>query len=296
MEGFRIEDFLKEYVEDVSAAFPEVAEILRAEYGTGESYDTQREIKYFEDVLRPHMILILQKSDELFTGEEPRLFLRGVDFRTLWAAEGVSESTKDALWKYIRLSLASCVLGGGSAESMMESVVSFIKSFLGNKTGKSAEELDSIFEDEETQGRLEELIEAFMQTKLAKIATELIETFDFTKLGLEELTSTNPADLLEIIKNPEHPIMKRAIRVIQQAVEEKMRVGAITKEEILAEVEGLKERFKLALGKYVEESILGETRRDEDKTDSRVLLSGHPDARRARMLARLQRKVGDRKK
>jgi hypothetical protein len=287
MEGFRVEDFLKEYVDDVCAAFPEFESVLRAEYAG--DLDPEREVKHFESVLRPLLVDILQKNDSIFQGEESRFFLRGVDFRQLWSAEGVSEETKDTLWKYIRLSLASCVLGGSSSESMMETIMSAVKSFLSKKTGKSEDELETIFEEEQTQGALQELIDSFMQTKLAKIATELIETFDFSKLGLEELGSASPTELMEIIKNPEHPLMKRAIRMIQQAVEEKMREGALTKEELLAEVEGLKEKIKLSMGKFMQEAILGETRRDA--TDHRILMSNHPDARRARMLARLQRKV-----
>lgn len=291
MEGFRVQDFLKEYIDDVSAAFPEVAETLQKEYT---EINPEREIKYFDETLRPLMVEVLQKNEAIFSGEVPRMFLRGVNFCDLWRAEGVTDEIKDTLWKYIRLSLASCVLGGSSSESMMDTILGFVKSFLTKQTGKTEEELEAIFEEEQTQTGLQELIDYFMETKLAKIATDMIENFDFSKLGIEELSGASPAELLEIVKNPEHPIMKKAIRTIQQAVEEKMRTGALTKEELIAEVEGIKEKLKHSLGKFMQDALLGESRRDT--TDARILMSNHPDARRARMLARLQRKMNDRKK
>jgi hypothetical protein len=58
-------------------------------------------------------------------------------------------------------------------------------------------------------------------------------------------------------------------------------------------MEMLREKFKHSLGRIFKESVFGEER---EAQRAEVLLSNHPDARRARMLARLQRKVQERQK
>jgi hypothetical protein len=84
------------------------------------------------------------------------------------------------------------------------------------------------------------------------------------------------------------------MKVVGDAIEEKIRKGSLRKEELVHEIEMLREKFKHSLGKVFQETVMGEAPRETQRAE--VLLGSSPDARRARMMARLQRKLQERKR
>jgi hypothetical protein len=125
---------------------------------------------------------------------------------------------------------------------------------------------------------------------------EMMETFKLEQFGLDDLDFTDPAKLLKMLQRPDNPLMQKAMGVVGGFIEEKIRKGSLRKEELIQEMEMLKEKFRHSLGKVFQETMFGgggEAPRETQRTE--VLLSNTPDARRARMLARLQRKVQDKK-
>lgn len=282
--SFDVATFLKDYIEDVKTAFPEYVETIDANYNL-ETLDTAAECKFFEDALRPHFMKILQKDDSLF--ETPVYILRGVNVSTSWAS--LEPDVKETLWKYIRLSIAFSFLGGDSSQQI-QSILGMIKQVWTQQTGREESEVDALLNDERTQSSIQDLLESFSNSKIAKLVTEMIETITPEQLGLENFDFTNITELAEIFKNMEHPIVRRATTVITTFLDEKMRSGFITKEELVAEVEGFKSHITGSLRKLVQEALIGETNGGGPRQDGATLMSNHPDARRARMLARLQRK------
>jgi hypothetical protein len=123
---------------------------------------------------------------------------------------------------------------------------------------------------------------------------EMLETFKIEQFGIEELDFSDPAKILELLKNPDNEVMKKAMSVVGGFIERKIKSGSLKKEDLIAEMEMLREKFKHSLGKIFQEGVFGEAPRETQRAE--VLLSSSPDARRARMLARLQRKVQERKK
>jgi hypothetical protein len=81
--------------------------------------------------------------------------------------------------------------------------------------------------------------------------------------------------------------------VVQGLIEQKMKNGSLKREEFIAEVEMLKEKFKQSLGKVFKTELFGDGG-EGPTNDSATIVSNHPDARRARMLPRMQKKVRDR--
>ena len=119
------------------------------------------------------------------------------------------------------------------------------------------------------------------------------DSLNVEKLGLDEIDFTNVPALIEMVKNPDHPVTKRAMSVVQGMIEQKMRTGSLKKEDMIREIEMLKEKFKHSIGKLFKTEIFGDTNAGAgDVRTAADLTSNHPEARRARMLARLQRKVG----
>jgi hypothetical protein len=79
--------------------------------------------------------------------------------------------------------------------------------------------------------------------------------------------------------------MKRA----QEVLQEKVSTGKIDQRELVREIETLRAKFQSTFGKYMNEMVVG-AQGNTTGTDAKTIMSNSPDARRARMLARLQKK------
>lgn len=277
-----IGSFLKDYIQDVQEAFPEFADTIKANYNL-ETLDCAAESKFFETSLRPHVMKIIQKDNSLF--ENPLEILRGVDLSPMWAS--LDDTTRDSLWKYIRLSLAFSFFGGNS-DQQIQSILGMFKQIWTQHTGRDETEIDGVLNDEKTQSSLQELLEAFSTSKIASLITEMIETITPEQLGVTEINLTDLEGLTGMFRDPNNPIVQRATSVITGFLDRKIQSGAVSKDELVAEIEGFKARLTGSFGRLIKETLVGPQR--EGQQDAQTLMSNHPDARRARMLARLQRK------
>ena len=275
--SFEVSKILKECLDDMRTEFPSVAPVLDANYG--ETIDYPAEVERFKTLVQPHFMAAIKKEDVLFT--EPREFLRGIDFSELY--KDASEKKKEALWNYTRMFLMSSYLGS----DIMETVKGLWSKFTGKD---STDEVDEILKNESTQDGLQDLLETLKETRIFKLGMEVMENLNVEALGLEAIDFTDIPALMEMVKNPEHPVTKKAISSVQKIIEQKMRSGSLKKEDFVREIEMLKEKFKHSIGKLFKTEFFGEPG-DRPTASAADLTSNHPEARRARMLARLQRKV-----
>ena len=81
--------------------------------------------------------------------------------------------------------------------------------------------------------------------------------------------------------------MKKCIGAVQKQLQSKLQRGELTQQQLQGDIEGLKLKVQGLFGNVLNESLLGGRRADVPST---VLMSNSPEARRQRMLARLQRK------
>jgi hypothetical protein len=86
-------------------------------------------------------------------------------------------------------------------------------------------------------------------------------------------------------------IDKKISRKIKTTLEDKVRRGEFTKETIMRDIEAIKVKVQAAFGDMFNDILGGR------KTDIKAaeILGNSPEARRQRMLARLQRKLKERK-
>ena len=114
---------------------------------------------------------------------------------------------------------------------------------------------------------------------------EEIDVSDFeAELETQDLTK-----LMDMIKNPDHPTMKKFVDRIKNTIEEKMKRGELSQQLIQSEIEGLKAKV-ISLFGYAFGDMLGGRRGEHTH---QVMMANTPEARRQRMLARLQRKARD---
>lgn len=274
--SFDIKNIICQCLDEICKDFPEVSDVIHANYP--QDLDYQNVVNSFKDTLQPFFMDIVQKNESMFN--EPRFFLKEVDFSKLMKTE--SRKSQENLWNCLRMFLMCSYIG----LDIMDTIKSLWTKFTG-KTDTS--EIDEILNEGTSKTKIQDLLETLKETRLFKIGMEVIETINLEKLGIDKVDFTNIEEIVEMIKNPEHPVTRKAISCVQGIIEEKMKKGSLRKEDFIAEIETLKEKFKHSLGKIFGERLLGDTGRETHS--AQVMLSGHPDARRARMLARLQRKL-----
>ena len=283
--SFDVQTVLKECLDDLRKEFPSLSETLDREYA---EINFKGEVERFKILLQPMFMQIVKKDDKIF--EEPQLFLRGIDFSILM--KDATEKQKDTLWTYIRMFLVCSYLGSDIMET--------VKGLWSKMSGQaSTDEVDEILKEEGTQSGIQDLLETLKDTRIFKLGMEVMENLNVESLGLGDIDFSDIGGLIEMVKNPEHPVTKKAVSAVQKLIEQKMRTGSLKKEDFIREIEMLKEKFKHSLGRLFKKEFFGETAAaggagggDRPTPTAADLVSNHPEARRARMLARLQRKVG----
>jgi hypothetical protein len=231
---------------------------------------------HVENVLLPHVLRVVQKDNTLLS--EVELF---PGIKVSW--EGTDEE-----WSILQTALIYAVLHGDPKEKfgrILESVKSMFP-------GSHADELDNILNDEETKDSLKEILDLVMNTRLASLVGDIVQDISLDNLGVN---LENPEHLMEILRNPqESPVIKEIMERAQAVLEDRIRTGKINQQEIAREVETIRAKFQSSFGRYLNEMIIGDQGNTTGNTAAQIL-SNHPDARRARMLARLQKKQKARK-
>lgn len=232
-------------------------------------------IAHVEEVLLPHLLRIVKKDNTLLA--EVELF-PGIKVDSIW------DGSDDA-WKKLQMTLLYAVLHGDPKEKF-GTILETIKGMLPGGTSQ-ADEISKIIDDEETQSSLKEMLDLVMNTRLASIIGDIIQSIEYSGL---EIDFDDPEKLLEMAKNPgEHPVLKELMERAQFILEDRIKSGKINQQELIREIEMLRAKFQSSFGKYLNEMVVGTAGNTTGNTAQQIL-SNSPEARRARMLARLQKK------
>lgn len=239
--------------------------------------DLDTEIKHIEDVYFPEVVSILQKSPEFFTVERT---LFSTNLSMIW--DSVGDEEKGEIWKNLQASLFACFLHGDISEKIGK-IIDVVKK-VWVSSGQSNDDIDKILNDDESESKLKEILDYVMECRLAKIFMEIVESFDMSDI---EINFESPQELIELIKNPENPIVQKLMKRMQGIIEGKMKRGEITQQLIESEIHGIKNKVVGMFGNVFND-FLGGRKAD---VPAQVLMSNTTEARRQRMLARLQRKL-----
>jgi len=250
----------------------------KAPEGTKIPKPSESDFVHIEEVLLPHLLRVIQKDNTLFTGPEAIHLIPGIDISELW-------DNSDEAWTRVHMALVYSVLHGDPKEKfgkLMEVAKSMIPGM-----GDRADEVSKILEDSETQDSIKDILDLVMNTRLASLVGEVIQSMKFTDLGLN---FENPEELFEALRNPtQHPALNEIMERVQMILEEKMKNGKVDQQALARDIENIRAKFQSSFGKYLNEMITGTTGNTTGNKAS-VIMSNSPEARRARMLARLQKK------
>lgn len=230
--------------------------------------------QHIEQTLLPHLLRVIQKDDTLIA--EIELF---PGIKVEW--EGGDDN-----WKKVHMALLYSVLHGDPKEKFGK-ILEAIKSVVpGGST--QADELDKILADEDTQSSMSEILELVMGTRLMGLVGEVVTSLQFSDFNLN---IEDPEKLMEMLRNPQdHEGLKDLMDRAKSILEDKIKSGKVNQQELAKEIEVIRAKFQSSFGKYLNEALLGEETGERTGNTAQQILSHHPDARRARMLARLQRK------
>jgi hypothetical protein len=263
---------------DASSIFERFITHIRTTYP-----DTSPVLK-FEDDLKtletfyPDALKILQREDTFFT-EKPRV-LFGVDLSQIWA----KEKDKDELWKLFHL----CVIAGflhGDLKDKIGSIMNIFKSYW-TQTGTENDEINKILSDKASEDHFKAILEFVMETRIAKMFMDIMEQVDIKELNINV---EKPEELIEMIRNPDNPVVKKIVTKIQNLLKAKIQRGEITQQIITTEIEAVKAKVTSLFGNIFNDAM-GFNR---GTNTTAVLVGNSPEARRQRMLARLQKKQRD---
>lgn len=231
---------------------------------------------HLETTLLPHLLRVMQKDNTLLA--EIELF-PGLKVDRIW------DGSDDA-WSRLHMALLHSVLHGDPKEKfgkIMETVKSMIPG-----SSAQADEISQILNDEENQSSIKEILELLMNTRLASIIGDIAQSLQFSDL---ELDFEDPQKLIEMFRNPtEHHVLQEIMSRAQTILQDRIQTGKINQQELVREIETIRAKFQSAFGRYLNEAIVGDAGGGTTGNTSQQILSNSPEARRARMLARLQKK------
>jgi hypothetical protein len=266
-----VTSIFKAFLDDLKLKFPESV--------TASEFNSEDLIAHLEANFYPSVIKIIQRDATFF--DEPRMMF-GVDISELW--NDSDDEDREVLWKHVFMSIVATFLSGDIRDKL-STIISSVKTFW-NASGKENDEVSRILNDEHAEDRIKEILDYVSETRIAKIFLDVVEKIDVSDLGID---FEHPEQIIDLIKNPEHPTIKKIISKIQNIIQEKVKTGQITQQIMISEIEGIKAKVQSMFGNIFNDMLGG--RRAE--VPAGVLMGNSPEARRQRMIARLQKKQRD---
>lgn len=266
------EKFGKDYVRSLRSVLPD-REFPR--------YD-KAWLTHWETAMMPHGWLILQKDESFF--KEPRECIPGVNFSEFWG--DLKDDQKLSLWKNIQMSVVFA-FAEGDPMSKMDKLLETVKSWW-SSSGKESAEIDKILEDKSTPGQLKAILDAILETRLVALLQEVVAELDLAELGIDP---ENPESLIDSLSKPDSPLVQSLVGAVQKGLDSRIRSGKFKQEEIQRDVERIRALLQVSFGKFINEQMFGGG--DEPVVPAAVYMGNSPEARRQRMIARLQKKQRD---
>lgn len=330
-------EVIRDFLADLSSTFPEYTYLWRS------ISPTDPEIYQFCLTTYPERFFdILYQNEDIFLpdSEANTMFLPMVDFKLLFTAPGITENTKQAIWKYLQLVLitimgniktsssfgdtAGLFEGIGEEElqaklsETIEGLTNFFKGMKSTEGGSEGFEkaFEEMFEEMKSTGEespsgeetkndmpsaddLHNHIKGLFDGKIGKLAKELAEELSDDVMNMFDDGSERPsaesattADILKkMMKNPKK--IMELVKKIGTKLDDKMKTGDVSQEEIMKEVGELMTKMKgSGQGKDFEKMMktmmkgmgLGDAGLNMGKMSEMVSKSSHKE----RMLAKLE--------
>lgn len=288
-----------EFVDDLVLTFPEYKSALSVQYSETTKSD-------FCKIWKPHTVDVASKNNAIFSSTGFEILPGFTMTSVLWRE--ISESTQNAIWKYISsllLLAASDEVGKdgfwdiSGFNAHMEAMMNMLKSDgADDEMGSIFEKLSKMAESfglntADLSGAKFKIPEKLFKGHIAKIAEELVKEFKPEDFGIspEMLETNDPARvftyLQEIFTKKPEMLMVSAQKIAKK-IQAKFARGEIRREEIIREAEELMKEFSENEAFSSLFGSLGEMLKSSEKESG-----NEGSARRREVQERLRRKAAE---
>jgi hypothetical protein len=267
---------IRDFINDLSITFSEYS-YLWEKWGDSDA-DFMELYKYCLGIYPERFFDILYQNDEIFTNDTNTYFLPLVEFKLLFKCEGISEKTKQTIWKYLQLIMITIMTGiddksifgdtmnlfdGINEEdlhSKLSETISGLSDFFKENMDKSTEEnnnkmpnmeeFENMFHSNNMPdpNDLNEHLKSLFGGKIGALAKELAEELseDIMKMfGEDEIggeVKTTEEVLKKIMKNPAK--MMELLKKVSNKLDKKMKDGDINQSDIMKEASEIMGKMK----------------------------------------------------
>jgi hypothetical protein len=295
------ESIIGDFTRDLTTVFPEYAHLWKdltvGSSNPSVSSETLETLHTYCLGIYPERFFDIMYSNADIFAPDSKInvaFLPGVDFRILYNCDGVSENTRNSIWKYLQLLLFTLMGSMKDAKNFgntanifeamdedelhtkMNETMSGIADFFskmdsegtegaganasdanegtnaeseGNTEGSNGDHNSSkdFFANMPNPEELHEHMKSLLDGKLGKLAKEFTDEFTselegiFSDGDMQNAKSSKDI-LMQIIKNPQKMIV--IFKRLAAKLQDKMKNGEISQEEMMAEMSGIMEKMK----------------------------------------------------
>ena len=257
---------MNDFLHDLQTTFPEHKDVLSAHFDEDGSLKTQELYDYCKNVYPERFFDFLYKNEKIVDDETINTkILPQLDLKDLWSVDGITDSMKETIWKYLQLALFS-IVGDVEDKNIFGQTTRLFESIdenaLKDKMKDTMKDLFTLFQNAEDNNscndgsdeepsdapeflnpeNMQEHISSLLGGKLGQLATEIAEeTAKELELDLENTENSeetmkklfsNPAKLMELVKK------------VGGKLDTKIKAGDIKESELMKEATDLMKKMK----------------------------------------------------
>ena len=258
-----IKEFKKvvnDLVTDILITFPELKDGINPDLVNPDEEALNRVYEYCKKVIPERFFDILYQNHDIFNNDTNTFFLPDLDFKLLMNDEGVSDSTKDTIWKYLQLLLFSVIKDVSAGDSFGDTAKLFEaidESELKDKLKETVDKMHEMFDkdsenkDDGERINLDNLpnpedihnhVSSMMDGKLGCLAREIAEE-TARDLNMDMEGAENVGDVFKkLFKNPGK--LMGLVKNVGGKLDEKIKSGEINESELLEEAAEIVKKMK----------------------------------------------------
>lgn len=271
----QLDKLFHDFITDLNNTYPEFSTKFQELYKDN-TINMDLILAHCQNVYPERFFDILYKNEDIFNenSEINTQFLPNIEFKQLWNLEGVSENTRETIWKYLQLIVFS-VIGNvedksvfGDCEKLFEAInedefkmklettmqdLEHLFDFSANTTELFDISNNNEFSDNNTRDTsnnfqmpnpedIHNHISGLLQGKLGKLATEITEeTVQDLDIDLSNINTGNEV-FEQLFKNPSK--LMEIVKKVGTKLDSKMKSGEINEKELMSEATELMKQMK----------------------------------------------------
>lgn len=259
-------DVINVFILNMKTTFPEYESIL-----TKWSGDINKLYGFCSKKYIPCKRFILDKNPVMFEEDSTvdTEFLPHIHFKNIWNCDDISESTKDAIWGYLKLTLLAVDTNEVDLDEAFDSVQELFSKLSVETSDPPVMEVDDLEEEEKEEDTfmdtsvdddksgLPESLNGLMSGTLGNIAKDLAEDM-LSSPDLNFSESMNIEDAMKsIFSNPAK--LSTLVKTVSDKLDTKMKSGEISNTDIMRETTLLMKQMKNIPGMDGLVNMLGKT-------------------------------------